>query len=47
MGLATAGVDRLYIDDTGKVGIGTGTPLVPLEVNGEIRGSRLLAYGSG
>tara|TARA_A200000159_G_scaffold83395_1_gene77137 strand:- start:21562 stop:25890 length:4329 start_codon:yes stop_codon:yes gene_type:complete len=37
----TTGTTRMQIKSDGKVGIGTTSPSVPLEVNGEIKGSKI------
>lgn len=44
--LGTVGVDRVHIDTTGKVGVGTASPSYPLDVVGDIRTSQCLRYNS-
>lgn len=44
--LRTNGVERLNVDSTGNVGVGTITPTAKLDVNGKVRGTTVIGYGS-
>jgi hypothetical protein len=46
-GISTSGVERLRVDNIGNVGIGTTSPSVRLQVNGNIRASGLQALVDG
>jgi hypothetical protein len=47
MRFRTNNVERMVIDSTGRVGIGTATPTFGLDVNGTARVSALLTLGAG
>ncbi|WP_374029401.1 hypothetical protein [Bdellovibrio bacteriovorus] len=44
-GFSSATSERMRIDSTGKVGIGTASPTATLDVNGKIRGVASIGYG--
>lgn len=48
LGLQTAGTDRIYIANSGNVGIGTTDPKAKLDVNGDIRvGTHIIEAATG
>jgi hypothetical protein len=44
--ITTSGTERLKVDDTGNVGIGTSSPAVALDVSGEVRASTGVLFGT-
>jgi hypothetical protein len=39
--ISTAGSGRLFVDSAGRVGVGTSSPISPLDVNGQVRAGNL------
>ncbi len=45
--LATAGAERMRVDASGNVGVGTSTPTAQLEVNGSLKATSFIGSGAG
>ena len=42
----TNGTQRLIVDDSGNIGVGTGTPAMSLDVSGQVRASSGILFGT-